>query len=49
MQKAVCMGHPLGLKLTSNNWLAGFYGISNILDYLEPNPVFTYLLDIYDL
>ena len=29
--------------------LAGFYGISTIVGYLLPNPVFTYILNIYDL
>ena len=26
-----------------------FYGISTIIGYLIPNPVNTYILDIYDL
>ena len=29
--------------------LAGFYGISIIVAHLMPNPVNTYILDIYDL
>ena len=29
--------------------LVGFYGISTIVAYLMPNPLYTYLLDIYDL
>ena len=29
--------------------LVGFYGISTILGYLMPNPVFTNILNIYDL
>ena len=29
--------------------LVGFYGISTILGYLMPNPLYTYILDIYDL
>ena len=29
-------------------WL-GFYGISTIVGYLMPNPLYTYILDIYDL
>ena len=29
--------------------LVQFYGISTIVGYLMPNPVFTYTLDIYDL
>ena len=31
------------------NWLLGFYGISTLVGYSMPNPVYTYLLDIYDL
>ena len=29
--------------------LVRFYGISTIVGYLIPNPVYTYILDIYDL
>ena len=29
--------------------LLGFYGISTIIGYLMPNPLYTYLLSIYDL
>ena len=29
--------------------LVGFYGISMIIGYLMPNPVYTYILNIYDL
>ena len=29
--------------------LIWFYGISNIMGYLMPNPPYTYILDIYDL
>ena len=29
--------------------LIGFYGLSTIVDYLMPNPLYTYILDIYDL
>ena len=29
--------------------LVWFYGISTILGYLMPNPVYTYILNIYDL
>ena len=28
--------------------LVGFYGISTIVGYLMPNPLYTYILDIYD-
>ena len=33
------------------NWigLAGFYSISAIVGYLMSNPVYTYILNIYDL
>ena len=27
----------------------GFYGISTIVGYLMPNPLYTYILNIYDL
>ena len=30
-------------------WLVEFYGISNIVDYLLPNPLYTHILNIYDL
>ena len=32
-------------------WLgwAGFYGISTIVGYSMPNPLHTYILNIYDL
>ena len=29
--------------------LVGLYGISTIVGYLMPNPLYTYILDIYDL
>ena len=29
-------------------WL-GFYGISTIVGYLMPNPLYRYILNIYDL
>ena len=29
--------------------LVGFYGISTIVDYLRPNPLYTYTLKISDL
>ena len=29
--------------------LVGFYGISTIVGYFIPNPLYTYILDIYDL
>ena len=28
--------------------LVKFYGISTVVGYLMPNPVYTYILDIYD-
>ena len=31
-----------------NVWLV-FYGISNLIGYLMPNPFYTYILDMYDL
>ena len=30
-------------------WLVEFYGISTIVGYLMPNPLHTYILNIYDL
>ena len=38
-------------KLTqaSAESLVGFYGISTIEGYLMPNPLYTYILNIYDL
>ena len=32
-----------------DGWLVGFYGISTIVDYLMPNPLYAYILNIYDL
>ena len=29
--------------------VVGFYGISTIVGYLMPNPLYTYILDLYDL
>ena len=29
--------------------LVGFYGISTIVGYLKPNPLYTYILHTYDL
>ena len=29
--------------------LVGFYGMSNIVDYLMPNTLYTYIFNIYDL
>ena len=29
--------------------MVGFYGISTIEGYLMPNPLYTYILNIYDL
>ena len=29
--------------------MVGFYGISAIVGYLIPNPLYTYILNIYDL
>ena len=31
------------------NGLVGFYGISTIIGYLMPNPIYTHILDIYEL
>ena len=29
--------------------VVGFHGISTLVGYLMPNPVYTYILNIYDL
>ena len=31
------------------NSLVGFYGISTVVDYLMPNPLYLHILNIYDL
>ena len=38
-------------EITQLAWfgLVRLYGISTILGYLIPNPVYTYILNIYDL
>ena len=38
-------------EITSQIYLSwvGFYGTSTIVGYLMPNPLYTYILDIYDL
>ena len=37
------------MRYTSINWLVWFDGISTIVGYSMPNPVYTDVLDIYDL
>ena len=34
---------------TIYTYMVGFYGISTIVGYLMPNPLYTYILNIYDL
>ena len=29
--------------------LVGFYGVSTIVSFLMPNPVYTYILNLYNL
>ena len=36
-------------KLFILDWLVWFYGISAIVGYLMPNPLYSYILNIYDL
>ena len=36
-------------KKIAYSWLVGFHGISTIVGYLMPNPLYTYILNIYDL
>ena len=31
------------------NMMVGFFGMSTIVGYLMPNPLYTYILNIYDL
>ena len=37
------------IKFQTKYGLVLFYGISTIIGYLMPNPLYTYILDIYDL
>ena len=30
-------------------WLVEFYGISTIVGYFMPNPIYTYILNVYEL
>ena len=39
----------LKLLFFTNIWLVVFYGISNLVGYLKPNPIYTYISNIYDL
>ena len=39
-------GEPIGLVWFGLVW---FYRISTIVGYLMPNPLYTYILNIYDL
>ena len=42
----------LGLSFKENTnpgWLVSLYGISTLAGYLIPNPIYTYILNIYDL
>ena len=41
------MPNPLYIKYIWFVWV-GFYGISTIAGYLMPNPLYTYILNIYD-
>ena len=48
MQKKKKMSNSSDSLIVSLTWfvLVGFYGISTIVAYLIPNPVYTYVLDI---
>ena len=35
--------------LYTADWLVVFYGISILVGYLMPNPIYTYILNVYDL
>ena len=39
----------LSISLACIGRLVGFYGISTFVGYLMPNPLYTYILNIYDL
>ena len=41
--------NSLGLSFYKKCRLVGVYGISTIVGYLMPNPLYTYILNIYDL
>ena len=44
------MLHPARARgVTEYGWLVGFYGISTCVGYFMSNPVYTHVLDIYDL
>ena len=42
-------GETMTGRLTKTCWLVGFYGISTIVGYLIPHPLYAYILNIYDL
>ena len=43
------MSNPLYIHVKIWFVLVSFYGISTIVGYLMPNPLYTYILNIYDL
>ena len=48
IKKKLLYNH-ISLATTNKFGLVGFYGISTIVGYLKPNPLYTYILNIYDL
>ena len=41
--------HIFNIYVETGFALVGFYGISTIVGYLMPNPLYTYVLNIYNL
>ena len=41
--------HLTQIMFTSRHTPGCFYGISTIVSYLMPNPLYTYILNMYDL
>ena len=50
LQRLIChKTQPTNQPASFVGWLVDFYGISTILRYLMPNPVYMYTKYIYDL
>ena len=51
IQTCCLYNYSVILLWLATGWLFGFYGISTIVGYLMPNPVYTYIYiyNIYDL
>ena len=46
MAYQLSMGYLMPKSNLFENGLVGFYGISTLVGYLMPNPLYTYILDI---